>query len=111
LICVVQEQLRALTTRLHELQEQERAELARELHDEFGSALTAIDLYSTMRQLPDKTNGVETKVKGMSDLIDDTLESLRRTAALLRPRLLDLVWWRPSSGNASNLSGEPEFGA
>ena len=87
----VQEQLRALTTRLHELQEQERAQLARELHDEFGAALTAlkIDLYSTVRQLPDKINGVETKVKGMSDLIDDTLESLRRTAALLRPRLLD----------------------
>jgi two-component system sensor histidine kinase UhpB len=87
----VQEQLRALTTRIHDLQEQERAELARELHDEFGSALTAlkIDLYSTMWQLPGTTNGVEIKVKGMSDLIDDTLESLRRTATLLRPRLLD----------------------
>jgi two-component system sensor histidine kinase UhpB len=87
----VQEQLRALTNRLHELQEQERAQLARELHDQFGAALTAlkIDLYSTMRQWPDKLNGVQAKVKGMSDLIDDTLESLRRTAALLRPRLLD----------------------
>ena len=86
-----QEQLRALTSRLHDLQEAERARLARELHDEFGAVLTAlkIDLHWIMERLPENTSGLEQKARAMSDLIDNTVDSVRRTAALLRPRLLD----------------------
>ncbi len=86
-----QDQLRALTSRLHDLQEDERAQLARDLHDEFGAALTAlkVDLYSIMEQLPRKTIALKQKAGAMSALIDNTVDSLRRTAALLRPRLLD----------------------
>ncbi|HYA27841.1 MAG TPA: PAS domain S-box protein [Acidobacteriota bacterium] len=86
-----QEQLRALASRLHLLQEEERAQLARELHDEFGAALTAlkVDLHWIMARLPKKVAGIEKKAQVMSDLIDNSVESIRRTAALLRPRLLD----------------------
>ena len=86
-----QEQLRALTSRIHDLQEEERAQLARELHDEFGAALTSLklDLYWIIERLPQKTNDLEQKVRAMSELIDNTVDSVRQTAALLRPRLLD----------------------
>jgi two-component system sensor histidine kinase UhpB len=86
-----QEQLRALAGRLHELQEAERTQLAIELHDEFGAAFTAlkVDLHWIMARLPKSVDGVEQKARVMSDLIDNSVESVRRTASLLRPRLLD----------------------
>lgn len=85
------QQLRALAERLHALQEAERAELARELHDQFGAAMTAlkVDLHWLMARLPKTGNGLEKKTRSMSALIDETVESIRRTATLLRPRLLD----------------------
>ncbi len=86
-----QEQLRALAERVHELQEEERAQLARELHDEFGAAFTAlkVDLHWIMARFPKSVDGVEEKARVMSELIDNSVESVRRTASLLRPRLLD----------------------
>jgi len=85
------EQLRGLAERLHKLQEEERAQLARELHDEFGAAFTAlkVDLHWIMARLPEGVNGIEDKARVMADLIDNAVESVRRTASLLRPRLLD----------------------
>jgi two-component system sensor histidine kinase UhpB len=86
-----QEQFRALAGRLHILQEEERAQLARELHDEFGAAFTAlkVDLHWIMARIPKPAAGVKEKARVMSELIDNSVESVRRTAALLRPRLLD----------------------
>jgi two-component system sensor histidine kinase UhpB len=86
-----QAQLRALAGRLHSLQEEERSELARELHDEFGAAFTALkmDLHWIMARLSDKKDGLEDKARQMSALIDRSVDSVRRTAGLLRPRLLD----------------------
>jgi PAS domain S-box-containing protein len=86
-----QAQLRALAGRLHVLQEEERSELARELHDEFGAAFTAlkVDLHWIMARLPEQNDGLEEKARTMSELIDCSVDSVRRTAGLLRPRLLD----------------------
>ena len=86
-----QAQLRALAGRLHVLQEEERSQLARELHDEFGAAFTAlkVDLHWIMARLPEHSDGLEEKARQMSELIDNSVESVRRTAGLLRPRLLD----------------------
>jgi two-component system, NarL family, sensor histidine kinase UhpB len=86
-----QAQLRALTRRLHVLQEEERSELARELHDEFGAAFTALkmDLHWILSRLPARSEELAQKARGMSELIDHSVDSVRRTAGLLRPRLLD----------------------
>ena len=86
-----QEHLRALAGRLHVLQEEERAQLSRELHDEFGAAFTAlkVDLHWIMARLPKHSEGLEEKARVMSELIDHSVESVRRTAGMLRPRLLD----------------------
>jgi PAS domain S-box-containing protein len=86
-----QAQLRALAGRLQVLQEEERAQLARELHDEFGAAFTAlkVDLHWIMSQLPEQNDALKEKARRMSDLIDQSVDSVRRTAGMLRPRLLD----------------------
>jgi len=85
------DQLRALANRFHDLQEEERSRLARELHDEVGAALTAlkVDLHWLAGRFARKNTEPRQKVKEMFELIDSTVNSVRQTATLLRPRLLD----------------------
>ncbi|MGH7824950.1 MAG: sensor histidine kinase [Candidatus Binatia bacterium] len=88
---ISRDQLRELARRQQTVQEQERADLARELHDEFGAALTALklDLHWIMARLPSGVKSLQEKATGMSELIDRTVESVSRTGARLRPRVLD----------------------
>lgn len=89
------EQLRALSSHLQSVREEERTRIAREVHDELGQALTALklDLYALRRSItkegdrdPDR---LLDKVKSMSSLIDTTIQSVRRIATELRPGILD----------------------
>jgi PAS domain S-box-containing protein len=86
-----QEQLRNLAGYLQAAREAERTLIAREIHDEFGQALTALkmDLAWLARQLPDDEPRLADKIKTMGGLLDATLETVRRVAAQLRPGLLD----------------------
>jgi PAS domain S-box-containing protein len=89
------EQLRALSSHLQVVREEERTHIAREVHDELGQALTAlkIDLYSLQRDLareaPSEANRLADKIKSMSSLIDTTIHAVRRIATELRPGILD----------------------
>jgi PAS domain S-box-containing protein len=90
------EELRDLSSHLQSAREAERAAIARELHDELGSALTALkmDLASLEEAVQDGT-GEESRearaerLSSMALLIDDTVHTMRRIVTELRPALLD----------------------
>jgi len=85
------ERLRDLTSHLQVVREDERALVAREIHDELGQALTALkmDVHWLRRRLPEKEPSLIDKTHRMSTLIDRTVQSVRRICAELRPGLLD----------------------
>ncbi len=85
------EQLRALSQYLQSAREEERTRIAREIHDEFGQALTALkmDLAWVEKQLLPEQAGLHRKIRDMSGLVDSTIQTVRRVATELRPGLLD----------------------
>ncbi len=85
------EQLRALSQYLQAAREEERTYIAREIHDELGQSLTALkmDLAWLSRQLPPEQSSLVEKTAGMSDMVDGTIQMVRRVASQLRPGMLD----------------------
>ena len=86
-----QEQLRQLASYLQAGREEERTRIARELHDEFGQALTALkmDLAWLARRLGPQQLELREKTRSMSDLVSTTIQAVRRVATELRPGMLD----------------------
>jgi len=88
-------QLRALSARLQSLREEERAHIAREIHDELGQTLTGLkmDLRWAEKHLarePDLTlNPVLDKIVEAGELADATIAGVQRIAAELRPGVLE----------------------
>jgi len=84
-------QLRRLSTRLLQIQEEERRRIAREIHDELGQTLTALqlDLAWLGQHLDGGPASVPEKVERMSSVVDATLESVQAIARNLRPALID----------------------
>src|SRR6185503_16481555 len=85
------DQLRTLAARLQSIREEERSRIAREVHDVLGQALTGIKMDATWiaTHLPDTHAKVAARARLMSDLIDSTIQIVRRIATDLRPGILD----------------------
>ncbi len=90
------QQLRALTARLQSTREEERATVAREIHDDLGQVLTAIKLNLDWieRNLEGRANDGATsalleRVVESGEMIESAVQSVQRIAADLRPALLD----------------------
>lgn len=88
---LARQQLRDLASYLQTAREEERAYVAREIHDELGQMLTAlkIDLSWLEQRTPEAEPQVRERLLTMSDLIDATIHTVRRVATELRPGLLD----------------------
>lgn len=90
------QQLRALTARLETLREEERIHISREIHDELGQKLTGLkmDLHWLENRLPqigdEKLRAVlEEKIITAAATADETMVTVQRIAAELRPAMLD----------------------
>jgi signal transduction histidine kinase len=80
---------RDVVRRVVEAQEQERALLARELHDETGQALTSILLGLKTLEEDVTTEHGRASAAALRELVVSTLQDVRRLAVELRPAALD----------------------
>ena len=85
------EQLRSLSAHLESVREEERKNMAREIHDEVGQMLTAlkIDVSSLTERSTEEQQLLVEKTKSMNELIDMAIETVKRISAELRPPVLD----------------------
>jgi PAS domain S-box-containing protein len=86
-----QDQLRRLSASIMASQENERAAIARELHDELGQVLTALRMDSVWmaRRLETRDPAAAERARTMCGLIDKNIEEVRGMAIRLRPGVLD----------------------
>jgi PAS domain S-box-containing protein len=85
------EQLRALAAHVESVREEERVRIAREIHDELGQALTcmSMDLAFLEKQLPKENAQAAARVSALVTLVKETVKTVRRISAELRPSILD----------------------
>ncbi|MBI4525411.1 MAG: PAS domain S-box protein [Deltaproteobacteria bacterium] len=85
------EELRALAARLQAAREEERTQLARDIHDELSGTLTALKMDLSL--LPDRVAKDHSlfleKLSSMSGLVDRTLDRVHTIVTELRPAVLD----------------------
>lgn len=92
------ESLRNLATRLQPVREEERAVLAREVHEELGQALVGLkmDLAWLTGSLPVDQEPLQRRARAMASLIDSTLTTVRKIPTGLRPAMLDALGLEPA---------------
>lgn len=85
------EQLRALTAYLQYVREEERARIAREIHDELGQMLTnlKIELAWLAGRLPQNRRLLREKAAQMLGHLDALMHTVRQIVTELRPGILD----------------------
>ncbi|WP_456362529.1 histidine kinase [Pseudomonas syringae] len=85
------EQLRELSAHLESVREEEKARIAREVHDELGQMLTVLKLETSMCELAyaDLDPGLRDRLNSMKRLIAQLFQLVRDVATALRPPILD----------------------
>ncbi len=85
------EELHQLSARLVDAQEAERRSISRELHDEVGQSLGAllVDAGRLGAMLPPGVPGAEERLARIKAVAENTLQTVRDIALLLRPSMLD----------------------
>ena len=100
-----------LSARLVNAQEEERRNLARELHDEVGQSLSAIVMEAGNLELAEKPEEVRERGQSIAAIAGKTLNVVRDLALLLRPSMLDdfglvpaLNWHAKEMGKRTRLN-------
>jgi signal transduction histidine kinase len=83
-------EMRQLSARLLDAQEEERRSISRELHDEVGQSLGSllVDAGRLGAMLP-PDGAVQERLRKIKETAENTLQSVRDMALLLRPSMLD----------------------
>jgi len=85
------EELRTLASHLQDIREEERAVIAREIHDELGQQITGLkmDVSWIYKRLQTEDKAIHQKIKNILELLDETVKTIRKIATELRPSILD----------------------
>lgn len=85
------QQLRELTSHLQSVREEERTNIAREIHDELGQQLTGLkmDLAWLKRRVKSDDEMINSKISSSLTLVDATINTVRKIASELRPSIID----------------------
>jgi len=90
---LVERQLHDLSAHLQDVREEEKASIAREIHDDLGGTLTAIkmEIFWLARGLPAGKGSAPLleRIESMSQLLDNAVGVTRRVISDLRPTILD----------------------
>jgi len=106
------EQLRELSSRLQQTQDDERRHIARELHDSAGQLIAALGMnLASMTQHASKNPVLGKTVDDSQNLVQQLNKEIRTTSYLLHPPLLDenglpeaIHWYTQGLMERSNLS-------
>ena len=84
-------QLRELSAHLESVREEEKARIAREVHDELGQVLTVLKLETSMCELAyaGLDPGLQVRLDSMKKLIANLFQLVRDVVTALRPPILD----------------------
>ena len=80
-----------LSEHLQNVKEEERTQIAREIHDELGQQLTVMkmDISWLAEKLGNQDNAVVQRMTDLNAMLDTTVSTVRRIAYELRPSILD----------------------
>ncbi|MEJ7911658.1 MAG: PAS domain S-box protein, partial [Chitinophagaceae bacterium] len=84
-------ELHTLSAHLQNIREEERMQIARDIHDELGQQLTGLKMEISLlvKKLNVREETMQQKTASIINLIDDTVKSVRKISSNLRPSLLD----------------------
>jgi signal transduction histidine kinase len=82
-------ELSALSTHLQEIAEEEKSQLARNLHDELGGLLTAAKMDLSWVQSRVTDPALQERLAQLGAVLDEAMDLKRRVVEDLRPSLLD----------------------
>ena len=109
------EQLRNLSSHLQSVREEERTNIAREIHDELGQVLTVLKIQVTLlsKELRKDQFNIRERMESVSRLLEETVESVQRITSELRPGILDelglvpaIEWQAQEFNNRTNIDVE-----
>jgi PAS domain S-box-containing protein len=86
------QEIRRLTEHLQKIREEERTRIAREIHDELGQQLTVIkmDVSWLNKKIDDTNPAVKQRLTDLLEMLNTSVQSVRKISYELRPNLLDL---------------------
>lgn len=84
-------EVRELTEYIQNVREEERAHMAREIHDELGQQLTVLkmDVSWLNKKIASGDEMIRQKIKSLTEMLDGTVRTVRRISSELRPSVLD----------------------